>query len=236
MSTQPTDPIRYDSSHSEQESLFEQWEKGCDANFPRPLSVRSKSYRQLLSQIIKKFLNSESNTILSIGSGNGFMERDLALDGFSVLASDKSDQALFFCKEKKLETLRLDILTDNVIDIGEFDLVLCDGVLGHCWKPASGLLATWEKLALLTKPGKFLVISNDLADDDRINTEVFGHPGKFFFRPPVGWFSNDAAKTGKWHLGETQIILYERRFNEAMRMREVLVFSKSIDEQTEKIK
>src|ERR1041384_8180907 len=92
--------IDYDTSEVAGESLFALWEQGESGLLPAPLSVRRPRYRRLIIGLVKRYRPSLNATVLSIGAGNGFTEADLVSAGFDVVATDRSEIALEYCRQK----------------------------------------------------------------------------------------------------------------------------------------
>lgn len=202
--------VDYDSSSSG-ESLFALWERGEDSQMPAPLSVRRRRYRQLIAKLIKRHQPKNCARVLSVGAGNGFTEADLKGEGFRVLATDRSEVALEYCRLKGLKTLNYEFPTQSLPTPEKFDVIYCDGLLGHLWQ-SDGYARCWTRFAEFARVGALLILSNDLADtDDMPNLSVKGAPEAGFFRPPAGWFAQDAEASQLWTALEVRLLLYFRR-------------------------
>jgi hypothetical protein len=102
-----------------------------------------------------------------------------------------------------------------------FDVIYCDGLLGHLWQSDQGYDLCWIRFAELARLNSLLILSNDLADVDGTPTlNVTGAPEANFFRPPAGWFSRDAEESGSWRVENMRLLRYMRRGH--VRRREIL--------------
>lgn len=200
-------------------SLFERWERGLESPLQAPLAVADEDYRAALLKVFAG-LRGHGNKVVSIGAGNGRMEFELTTAGWNVLATDPSPRALALCREKGLATSRISLGED--LGLGTFDVIYCDGVLGHLWEPEVGTVRAWEHLGDLAHPGSACVTSNDLSNNaEGVDFTVRSSPGAAFYRPPAGRFGAEAALTGRWQVKSELIYPYERKG--IVRHREVLV-------------
>jgi len=210
-------------------SLYDEWESGSVCSLPPPLSVRSESYRRFIATTIQALADHRAS-LLSIGSGNGFVEAQLKSQGWNVLATDCKNSALRSCANKGLRTRRFCLLEDHAF--AQFDLIYCDGVFGHLWQPGVNCLAAWKAMAQLGHAGSLAVISNDLADDDIApSLAVRGSPEASFYRPIAGSLAAEASSTGRWSLETSNVYEYERWG--LPRRREVLVTRLLVDDRIE---
>jgi SAM-dependent methyltransferase len=230
--------INYDGDESTGlESLFDAWERGATTRMQAPLSVRSPRYRSIIVGLIKRLQGRDAGTVLSIGAGNGFTELALSEAGFDVLATDKSAAAVAYCREKGLNALKYDFPDGSPPSPNKFAVLYCDGVLGHLWSAQCGYRRTWSRFAELTKENGFLLLSNDLSDDDGSPTlRVSGEPDAQFFRPPLGWLAKDAVASGLWRPQSSRLVRYRRGQDTGagcgkgrhLRRRELLVLQRSL--------
>jgi hypothetical protein len=212
-----------------QPSLFERWEAGAATDLPAPLAVRDSSYRSEVVRIIGRYRSAGSH-LVSIGAGNGCVEASLAQEGWEVLATDPAASALRICRAKGLATTRFELLADP--PIGPFDVIYCDGVMGHLWDSRFASIPAWSALAALGHHHSICVVSNDLSeDDDTARFTVRTAPGAAFYRPPAAWYGSDASSTGLWALESEQLYDYVRAG--AARRREILVTRLLADERIE---
>jgi SAM-dependent methyltransferase len=189
-------------------SIFDAWEAGISTSLVPPLSVVDAGYRAHIVGILRDHLR-PGRRLVSVGAGNGNVEVELAKAGWDVLATDVSDSALRICRGKGLRVARLDLVSAS--PTGPFDMIYCDGVLGHLWQPNSGCTQSWSALALLAHLGSRCLVSNDLADDDMdFQLAVRSTPGAAYFRPPAGWFARDAVATSRWTAESQQHYVYRR--------------------------
>lgn len=214
--------IDYDTSEVKGESLFALWERGESGQMPPPLSVRQPRYRRLIIELVKRHHPRSHATVLSIGAGNGFTEADLFSAGFDVVATDRSEIALEYCRQKGVDTIRYEFPNQSPPGLNQFDVIYCDGLLGHLWQPKGGYTHCWARFAEFAKFRSLLILSNDLANTDNGPTlGVAGAPEASFFRPPAGWFAQDAKASHLWTFEEVRVLRYLRRG--LLRRREILL-------------
>jgi SAM-dependent methyltransferase len=195
-----------------------------------PLAMADDCYRARLREIFAS-LPASGSRVISIGAGNGRMEAELVKAGWDVLATDPASGALEHCRAKGLKTARLRL--GEELGLGGFDVIYCDGVLGHLWEPGAATSSAWRALAKLGDAGSLCVASNDLSDDDaRARFGVRGSPDAAFYRPPAGHLALEAVDTGQWATGSEVIYPYRRR--DRLRRREILVMRRLlVDERVE---
>jgi SAM-dependent methyltransferase len=178
-------------------------------------------------EILRRYAPAPRARVLSIGAGNGFTEAELAAAGFDVLATDRSEIALRFCERKGLVTAKYEFPEDPPEHLRGFDVVYCDGVLGHLWRPAAGCREFWVKATKFCKPDALMLLSNDLSETDVAPTfGVRTSPEAKFFRPPAGWFARDAQASGLWRPEHVRVLRYRR--HGSLRRRELLILRRSL--------
>jgi hypothetical protein len=195
----PSIPYESPNGHN----LYDSWESGATVGYPPPLSVRDASYRSLIVSLIQE-LGAARTTLIGVGSGNGLVEAELQGLGRNVLATDCADSAVRLCAHKGLKSRRFSLLEDEPFE--QFDVIYCDGVLGHLWQPRVQCVPAWNAIAQLGNRNSLAVVSNDLADDD----------------------GAAAFATGKWLTESSSIYEYERRGT--LRRREILVMRLLMDD------
>jgi 2-polyprenyl-3-methyl-5-hydroxy-6-metoxy-1,4-benzoquinol methylase len=221
-----------DYSPPDEPSLFDLWATGQHTPLPAPLACRDVSYQGLIIDLIRTHssLIRVRPTVVSVGAGTGVLEELLAEEGFEVRATDIDSEAIRTCQARGLQTTQFDLLTDTLAD--QYDVVYCDGVMGHLWQPQRGCLSAWDALADLTLPGGFAIVSNDLADDDQqIQLRVRSNAAARFFRPPAGWYEADANSTQRWTVTSRKLYEYER--SGTIRRREILIARLLVNEWVE---
>jgi SAM-dependent methyltransferase len=168
--------------------------------------------------------------LVSIGAGNGQVEAELAAEAWDVLATDPAASALRICRGKGLAAERFELLEDTAI--GPFNVIYCDGVMGHLWNPESAVVPAWTALAALGRRDSICLVSNDLSDDDEAASfNVRASPAAAFYRPPASWFGRDARATGVWSVESERIYDYTRAG--LARRRELVVARLLVDEGVE---
>ena len=227
VSTESLPSIDYDGGEpAGGENLFAAWESGSTSHIPAPLSVRRPRYRRVIVYLAMRYASRFKRRILSVGAGNGFTELALTEAGFSVLATDRSPVAVEYCRRKGLMASQFDFPGGPMPAEDPFDVLYCDGMLGHLWLPQQGLAVVWSRFAQLGTKDAVLILSNDLAErDGEPDFEVFGQPTARFFRPSAGWFAADARASGSWVCEVSRVLHYKRP--KGRRRREVLVLKRA---------
>jgi hypothetical protein len=157
------------------------------------------------------------------------MECYLNRCGFDIVASDIQRDALRLCLDRGLRALQIDVLAPPTAP-GLFDILYADGVLGHL-TDAAERASFWRNTALYRPV--FLLVSNDLSDDDCApNWSVSGVEGASFYRPPRGHYAAHAETSGPWEALWSKVIRYTRS-GRAQRRRELLVLRRPTDARTD---
>ena len=186
-------PIAYEPPG--QPSLFELWETGDPARLQPPLAFSDAEYRSEVARILKRH-GKAGRRLVSVGAGNGVLEAVLAAAGWDVLATDPALSALRFCRARGLPTRRFELLRDP--PVGRFDVVYCDGVMGHLWNSRSASVPVWVALAELGRRDSICCVSNDLSDSAEVEFGVRGSSAAAFYRPPPGTYGRDAISSLRW--------------------------------------
>ncbi|HEX8122903.1 MAG TPA: class I SAM-dependent methyltransferase [Solirubrobacteraceae bacterium] len=210
-------------------SLFDRWEAGAKTDLPPPLAVGDAAYRSHVVGLLGRHADAARN-LISVGAGTGHAEAALAARGWNVLATDPAGSALRICRGKGLATARFALLEDP--PLGRFDVIYCDGVLGHLWDPDEASIPAWTALAALGRRDTICVVSNDLSDDDdSARFAVRTSRAAAFYRPPATWFGRDARATSLWSVESEHLYAYLRAG--AARRREIIVARLLADERIE---
>lgn len=209
-------------------SLFDLWERGMRAPLAPPVAVVDPEYRRLIVSVVDN-AGAPGRRLVSVGAGNGFVEAELRDNGWDVLATDPASSARRCCRAKGLTTSSFTLLEDG--SPGVFDVVYCDGVMGHVWTPSTGLRDAWRALASLGRSGSVAVVANDLSDHDvGPQFRVRSLQEARFYRPPAGTCADDARGTG-WDVRSEAVYEYLR--GGTPRRREIVVALLLVDERVE---
>ncbi|MEM7063922.1 MAG: methyltransferase domain-containing protein [Cyanobacteria bacterium P01_B01_bin.77] len=197
----------YSQVRSEGSNIYDIWEQGKAYGDSITPSIYDPKYRAFITNKIESLVSRDhTQPILSIGSGNAFVEKDLHQQGYSILASDPNPDAMRLAEKKGVPFVLADV---NQWEPQEKNLALiyCDGVMGHLYTPESEFQALFRRLlGWLRSDGK-LLISNDAAISD---VPVHLHPRvKDFY-----WFSpeflcSQLSQAGFHHV-KFEIFVYAR--------------------------
>lgn len=212
-----------------QPSLFDRWEAGEHTALPPPLAVCDARYRAMIARVLGRH-RAGGRRLVSIGAGNGTVEAELAAEGWDVLATDPAASALRICRAKGLTAKPFELMAD-ALD-GRFDVIYCDGVMGHLWHAESAAVPAWIALARLGRRDSLCLVSNDLSDDDKTASfTVRASTSASFYRPPPSWFGRDARATGLWSVESERTYDYTR--SGVARRREIVVARLLVHERVE---
>jgi SAM-dependent methyltransferase len=206
-------------------SLFARWADGSRTDLAPPLAVGDPAYRAGIVETFACYLRC-GRRLVSVGAGNGFVEAELAAFGWDVVATDCAASARALCRARGLKTAALDVMAHT--DVGIFDAIYCDGVMGHLWEPVTRSGSAWRALARLGRAGSICVVSNDISEDRVAQFGVRSDPSAAFYRPPAGTFAKDALATKRWTLVADSTYEYAR--SGGVRRREILVARLLVDE------
>ena len=162
-------------------SRFGIWEKRKAVGDSITPSIYSDEYCRLVATKVMSLCGVENPRILSIGCGNGFLEEKIMQCGGKVLATDISDIALKFSKNKGLETEKLDASKTpwNYHD-ASFDIVLAEGCVGHLIKEGSIDYLVKEANRVLKQDGLFVII-NDIPKEANVEIQRHADPTINFY-------------------------------------------------------
>ena len=198
----------YSQPREEGKNIYTIWKEGKAYKDSITPAIFDRNYREFMTTKIESLVNYKvTSNILSIGSGNAFVESDLHQKGYQVMANDVNEDAIEIARKKGLSVILADI-NQWEPEQKNFDLIFCDGVVGHLYKPEVSLTKLFSRLRdwLVSKQG-VLLISNDAAV---INAPVHPHPRvKGFY-----WFSADYLRSELLKAGfevvENESFIYHR--------------------------
>jgi SAM-dependent methyltransferase len=211
-----------------QPSLFDLWEAGEPAHLQPPLAFSDTKYRSKITSVLEH-QRSAGRRLVSVGAGNGVLEAALAAAGWDVLATDPAVSALRLCRARGLPTRRFELLRDAPID--RFDVIYCDGVMGHLWDSKFASIPAWIALWQLGHRDSICCVSNDLSDTEEVEFAVRGSSTAAFYRPPPGSYGRDATSSLRWSVVSEHIYDYLR--TGVQRKREIVVARLLADERVE---
>jgi len=165
-------------------SLFDIWEGGAANGDSVTPSTYSVPYRRWMTRYLCDVLaGAQPPTLLSLGCGNAFVEKEVARAGYEVLCVDVLEEAVGIARRKGLAAQTADVTT-WVPETGRWGVVYADGLLAHLYDEDSGVRSFLKHLHGWLVPGPgILVISNDGTRDGR---EAQPAPGI-----PAHWLSAD---------------------------------------------
>lgn len=173
----PSDTLRefYCTPIGAARNRYDIWERGGACGDSVTPSTYCPEYR---THMILKMLSlpRSRDRVFSIGCGNAFVEAGLLARGLRVQAIDCNEEAVVLALSKGIEAFTADYEALPPGHLAEFGIVYADGLLGHLYRPDSGLDGFFETLLRLAPPpGSWLVLSNDAPA--RPGTPVTPHGG-----------------------------------------------------------
>ena len=118
---------------SEEMSIFEEWEHGIARGDSTTPSICSPTYRWWILEHLRNALGRDrKNLLLSLGSGNAFVERVLGREGYPVLAVDALDEAVQLAREAGVPAICQNLYTWDARQ-EYWDVVYADGPGGSGW-------------------------------------------------------------------------------------------------------
>lgn len=198
----------YSRQREQGSNIYDIWEEGKAYHNSITPSTYDPQYRSFITNKIKSLIDPEYiGRILSIGSGNAFVEKDLYQQGYSILAIDPNPEAMKLAQRKGVPFVLADVNQWQPQE-KNFTLIYCDGVMGHLYQPESRFQTLLSRLRewLLPNSGKIL-ISNDAAT---IDTPVHVHPNfkEFYWFSPE-YLCSELSKAGFDEV-KSEIFVYSR--------------------------
>jgi SAM-dependent methyltransferase len=193
---------------SERQSLFDEWEDGIARGDSTTPSICSPTYRWWILEHLRNALNRDrKNLLLSLGSGNAFVERVLGREGYPVLAVDALKEAVILARQAGVPAICRNLYTwDTQKDY--WDVIYADGLLGHLHDGHDGahvalsLFHSWLKA-----PNGTVVISNDAPKSDAPVQQSSNVPG--FYWLSDHWIVEQLTRAGFTRIS-TASITYRR--------------------------
>ncbi|MDA9823617.1 class I SAM-dependent methyltransferase [Paracoccaceae bacterium] len=150
-----------DSALDEKETIYDVWERGGAVNDSITPSTYSEDYRQHMGLKLKSIAPIGSN-IVSLGSGNAFVESDLQTDGRQLKVIDINERAVQLARDKGLNAYCGDFYELESGSFSSYDVIYADGFIDHLFTEDGKLENFFNKLkSLHLKSGAWVVISND---------------------------------------------------------------------------
>jgi SAM-dependent methyltransferase len=180
---------------SEEQSLFDEWERGIPRGDSTTPSISSPTYRWWILEHLRNAVNRDrKNLLLSLGCGNAFVERALCREGYPVFAVDALEEAVELARRAGVPSICANLYNwDAPRDY--WDVIYADGLLGHLHDGHDGahvalrLLHSWLKA-----PGGTVVISNDSPKTDEPVQQSANVPG--FYWLSDRWIAGELKRAG----------------------------------------
>lgn len=181
---------------SEEQNLFDEWEHGIARGDSTTPSICSPTYRWWILEHLRNALNRDrKNLLLSLGSGNAFVERVLGREGYPVLAVDALSEAVELARQAGVPAICHNLYSWDDAQPDYWDVVYADGLLGHLHDGHDGahvalrLFHSWLKA-----PGGTVVISNDSPKTDEPVQQSANVPG--FYWLSDRWIAAELKRAG----------------------------------------
>lgn len=193
---------------SEEMSIFEEWEHGIARGDSTTPSICSPTYRWWILEHLRNALDRDrKNLLLSLGSGNAFVERVLGREGYPVLAVDALEEAVELARRAGVPAVCRNLYEWDA-QPEYWDVVYADGLLGHLHDGHDGAHRALSLFHSWLKPsGGTVVISNDAPKTDEPVQQSANVPG--FYWLSEGWIAGELKRAG-FRRVSTASIVYRR--------------------------
>jgi SAM-dependent methyltransferase len=193
---------------SEEMSIFEEWEHGIARGDSTTPSICSPTYRWWILEHLRNALERDrKNLLLSLGSGNAFVERVLGREGYPVLAVDALEEAVELARQAGVPAICQNLYEWDA-QPEYWNVVYADGLLGHLHDGNDGAHRALSLFHSWLKPeGGTVVISNDAPKTDEPVQQSANVPG--FYWLSEGWIAGELKRAGFKRVS-TATIVYRR--------------------------
>jgi SAM-dependent methyltransferase len=192
---------------SEERSLFDEWELGVARGDSTTPSICSPTYRWWILEHLRNAVNRDrKNLLLSLGAGNGFVERVLCREGYSVLAVDALAEAVDLARRAGVPAICRNLYNWDAPS-EYWEVIYADGLLGHLHDGHDGANVALRRLHGWCKPGGTIVISNDAPKTDEAVQQSSNVPGFYWLSDK--WIAGELARAGFTRIS-TASISYRR--------------------------
>jgi SAM-dependent methyltransferase len=179
---------------NEEQSIFDEWEHGIARGDSTTPSVSSPTYRWWILEHLRNALNRDrKHLLLSVGSGNAFVERVLCREGYPVLAVDALDHAVQLARQAGVPAINRNLYTWET-EQEYWDVLYADGLLGHLHDGQDGAHIALSLFHSWVKPGGTIVISNDSPKTDAPVQQSSNVPG--FYWLSDHWIADELKRAG----------------------------------------
>ena len=179
----------------EERSIFHEWEHGTPRGDSTTPSICSATYRWWILEHLRNALNRDrKNLLLSLGSGNAFVERVLCREGYPVLAVDALEEAVELARRAGVPAICQNLYAWDA-EPEYWDVVYADGLLGHLHDGHDGAHTALRLFHSWLKPsGGTVVISNDAPKTDEPVQQSANVPG--FYWLSEQWIAGELKRAG----------------------------------------
>jgi hypothetical protein len=179
---------------NEEQSIFDEWEQGIARGDSTTPSICSPTYRWWILEHLRNALNRDrKHLLLSLGSGNAFVERVLCREGYPVLAVDALDHAVQLARQAGVPAINRNLYTWKT-EPEYWDVVYADGLLGHLHDGQDGAHVALSLFHSWLKPSGTVVISNDAPKTDAPVQQSSNVPG--FYWLSDHWIADELKRAG----------------------------------------
>ncbi|MBW1254003.1 class I SAM-dependent methyltransferase [Pantoea allii] len=163
------------------QNLYELWEKGIPFGDSITPSGFSPQYISRIMAIITAN-TPKGARIVSLGSGNGFIEERLMKAGYQVVCVDCNEEAVAITTRKGLESICADFFELSPHILKDAATIYADGFFGHLYDSCSGLTRSLHHLqALHLDDNAKIIVSNDAPIKEGADVEPHGSVPNFSY-------------------------------------------------------
>ena len=167
------------------QNIYELWEKGTPFGDSITPSGFSSGYVSYVTDLIVKNTPPRSS-IVSLGSGNGFIEAQLAEAGYKVLCVDYNEEAVCITSKKGLRSICADFYSLPANLFYDVSLIYADGFFGHLYdEEHGGLTPALDHIkSLHLEAGVKFLVSNDAPVHQNLHVEPHASVPNFWYLSP----------------------------------------------------
>lgn len=162
----------YRSQSADDRNLFDVWEKGeARGDSVTPSTYSAKYRRWMREKLVGELDLHYAPRLLSLGCGNAAVEAEIVHSGYPVSGVDAMPEAIELARAKGIDAHCLDI-TDWIPE-ETWPVIYMDGVLGHLYRPETGLLNVLERIrcwlaAPMSRAATTFIASNDAPNNGTV--------------------------------------------------------------------
>lgn len=191
-------------------NLFQIWDGGGARGDSVTPSTYSAEYRLWMhDKLIHHMKRNGVAGLLSLGCGNAAVEGEVVRAGYRVLGVDAMPEAVELARSKGVEAIRADLTSWTPEE--PWAVIYMDGVLGHLYRPAGGILPILRRIRSWLTPSESGVATFVASNDDtKDGSPAQPAPGVLGFHWLSAAYMNDQALAAGFDKVEIEHFRYQR--------------------------